>query len=152
MATADSNGTGHVQAHSGRCFCGAVEIEVRGVPLEMGYCHCQACRDFSGAPVSSFILYRAEDVRVTQGSELLARFRSSEMTERRFCPRCGSRVMAEHPAIGATDISPALLPTVEFQPVVHLNYEETVLRIHDGLPKLRDFPQHAGGSGEILAE
>jgi hypothetical protein len=27
--------------HKGGCYCGAVEIEVRGEPLEMGYCHCE---------------------------------------------------------------------------------------------------------------
>lgn len=30
--------------HQGDCFCGAVEIEVTGVPEEMGYCHCTSCR------------------------------------------------------------------------------------------------------------
>ena len=25
--------------HTGTCFCGAVAIEVAGVPEEMGYCH-----------------------------------------------------------------------------------------------------------------
>ena len=36
--------------------------------------------------------------------------------------------------------------------MVHLNYEETVLPMRDGLPKLKDFPAHAGGSGETLPE
>lgn len=29
---------------SGTCFCGAVEIEVSGEPVAMGYCHCASCR------------------------------------------------------------------------------------------------------------
>ena len=33
--------------HTGRCYCGAVKIEVRGEPLEMGYCHCENCRRYS---------------------------------------------------------------------------------------------------------
>jgi len=36
--------------HAGRCYCGAVEIEVRGEPIEMGYCHCENCRRYSTAP------------------------------------------------------------------------------------------------------
>ena len=31
--------------HAGTCFCGAVSIEVKGVPEEMGYCHCSSCLD-----------------------------------------------------------------------------------------------------------
>jgi len=39
-----------------------------------------------------------------------------------------------------------------FKPTVHLNYEEKVLPIRDGLPKLRDFPKEIGGSGETMPE
>jgi|GEM_PF-4688074 len=46
----------------------------------------------------------------------------------------------------------ALLPRALFKPAVHVNYQETVLRMRDGLPKLRDFPKEFGGSGEVLAE
>jgi hypothetical protein len=27
--------------HVGRCFCGAIAIEVTGAPEAMGYCHCR---------------------------------------------------------------------------------------------------------------
>jgi hypothetical protein len=35
---------------------------------------------------------------------------------------------------------------------VHVNYEDTVLRIKDGKPKMKDFPQEMGGSGVVLPE
>jgi hypothetical protein len=41
---------------------------------------------------------------------------------------------------------------VAFRPSAHLNYAETVLPIKDGLPKLRDFPIEAGGTGEAMPE
>src|SRR5262249_14708450 len=44
------------------------------------------------------------------------------------------------------------IPTLTFTPGVHVNYGETVLRMRDGLPKLKDFPAELGGSGEVLAE
>ena len=44
------------EKYKGVCFCGAVEIEATGTPLEMGYCHCNSCRAYSGTPVTSFIL------------------------------------------------------------------------------------------------
>jgi hypothetical protein len=41
---------------------------------------------------------------------------------------------------------------VSFKPGVHVNYAETVLRMKDGLPKLKDFPKELGGSGEAVPE
>jgi hypothetical protein len=46
----------------------------------------------------------------------------------------------------------AAIPTLNFIPAVHFNYAETVLPMRDGLPKLKDFPAEAGGTGEMMAE
>jgi hypothetical protein len=138
--------------NKGRCFCGAVEIEAVGEPQEMGYCHCASCRSYTGAPLSAFVLWKAENVRVTQGADLLGSFRKSELSDRRFCMRCGGHVMTCHPTLGFTDVYAGVLQGVDFRPVVHLNYAEAVLRIRDGLPKQKDFPVAVGGSGEITTE
>jgi len=138
--------------HRGTCFCGAVEIEASGAPLEMGYCHCNSCRSYSGAPVTAFTLWKAESVRVTRGAALLGGINKTGMTNRRFCTRCGGHLMGEHPGMGLADVLAPKLPTIPFAPVVHLNYAETVFPMKDGLPKLRDFPAHAGGSGEVIPE
>ena len=45
-----------------------------------------------------------------------------------------------------------MLPQLKFQPGVHVNYQEAVLRVEDGLPKMKDFPKEFGGSGETLPE
>lgn len=139
-------------AHAGKCYCGAVAIEASGTPDAMGYCHCNACRSYSGAPVGAFTLWKAENVKVTKGEESLGRFPSSDFSNRRYCTKCGGRVMVDHPGIGMVDIAPATVPSLAFKPAVHLNYEETVLPMKDGLPKLKDFPSEVGGSGEKMAE
>jgi hypothetical protein len=138
--------------HTGTCFCGAVAIRVTGAPEEMGYCHCASCRAYSGSPVSAYTLWKAEHVRVTRGAAGLGRFKTTEFSDRRFCTRCGGNVMTEHPGLGFTDVSAAVLPTIAFEPTVHLNYAETVLPIKDGRLKLKDFPAEAGGSGEAMSE
>ena len=46
----------------------------------------------------------------------------------------------------------ATIPTLPFLPALHVNYAESVLRIRDGLPKLKDFPAELGGSGITLPE
>ena len=140
------------ETHTGSCYCGAVRIEMTGAPLEMGYCHCAACRAYSGAPVAAFMLWKTEHVKVAKGEEFLGRFKSSDFTERRFCTKCGGHVMNDHPAAGLTDVAAAKFGSLRFEPTVHLNYEETVLPMKDGLLKLKDFPAHAGGSGETMPE
>ena len=138
--------------HTGTCFCGAVTIEVTGAPLEMGYCHCESCRAYSGGPMSGFILLKAGQVRVASGAERLGTFAKTAMSHRRFCTRCGGHMMTDHPGMGCIDVRPGAFPTMAFAPTVHLNYAEAVLPVKDGLPKLKDFPAHAGGSGETLPE
>jgi hypothetical protein len=138
--------------HAGSCFCGAVTIEVRGAPLDMGYCHCRSCRSWLGAPLVAFTLWPRDSVTVTRGAESLGRFSKTGFSERRFCTRCGGHVMVEHPTLGFVDVHAATIPSLDFRPTVHLNYGETVLAMKDGLPKLKDFPAAAGGSGETLPE
>jgi hypothetical protein len=150
--TSETQLANEASTHTGTCFCGAVAIEVTGAPLEMGYCHCRSCRAYSGGPMSAFILLKAGQVRVIRGAEQLGRFAKTGMSHRRFCMHCGGHVMTEHPDMGCTDVRPGALPTLEFRPVAHLNYAESVLPVKDGLPKLKDFPAHAGGSGVTLPE
>jgi hypothetical protein len=139
-------------AYQGECFCGAVRIEASGAPQAMGYCHCRSCRSWSGGPVNAFSLWRPEDVRVTAGAENLATYAKTEMSERRYCAKCGGHLMTNHPTLGLVDVFAATLPDLAFAPGVHVNYAETVLPMKDGLPKLKDFPEEFGGSGEAIAE
>ncbi|HEY0832285.1 MAG TPA: GFA family protein [Azospirillum sp.] len=138
--------------HTGTCFCGAVEIEATGAPEEMGYCHCSSCRSYSGGPVSAFILWKSENVKVTKGAEFLGRFMKTEMSDRQFCTKCGGHIMTGHPALGLTDVRPGAITGLAFKPIIHLNYAEKVLPMKDGLPKLKDFPAQVGGSGEVMPE
>ena len=56
--------------------------------------------------------------------------------------------MTAHPPIRLMDVYGATLPSLKFEPGVHVNYAETILPMKDGLPKLKDFPADLGGSGE----
>lgn len=138
--------------HVGKCFCGAVEIEVDGAPEAMGYCHCRSCRSWSGGPVNAFSLWKPSAVRVTAGAEHIASFQKTALSQRQYCNQCGGHLMNNHPPLGLIDVFAAMLPTLRFEPAVHVNYAETVLPMKDGLPKLKDFPAEFGGSGEIMAE
>lgn len=74
---------------TGGCLCGALRFEARKPPRRVTHCHCSMCRRASGAAVATFATF--ETAAVSWIGEL-ARFDSSEVAWRGFCPRCGSSV------------------------------------------------------------
>ena len=51
-----------------------------------------------------------------------------------------------------TDVYAAVIPDFPYQAGVHVHYQETMLQLRDGLPKLQDLPKEMGGSGVAVAE
>jgi len=152
LVSSGQQGHSDMTTYKGNCFCGAVEIEAQGDPEGMGYCHCSSCRSWSAAPVNAFTLWKAQNIRVTRGAELIGKFVKTEMSQRQYCRRCGGHLMTDHPPLGLVDVYAATIPTLKFVPGVHVNYSETVLPMKDGLPKLKDFPAELGGSGVAVPE
>jgi hypothetical protein len=140
------------KTYQGKCFCGAVEIAVTGEPAGMGYCHCTSCRTWSAGPVNAFVLWKREAVKVTKGADQIGTFSKSPNSFRKWCQACGGHLMTEHPLWGLMDVYAATTPGFPFQPGLHVNYQETVLPLRDGLPKQKDLPKEMGGSGELLPE
>jgi hypothetical protein len=118
----------------------------------MGYCHCTSCRSWSAGPVNAFTLWKPGNVKVTMGQEFIGKFKKTDNSERQFCKKCGGHLMTFHPGLGLMDVYAATIPSVTFTPGVHINYAETVLRMKDGLPKMKDFPAEFGGSGQTVPE
>ena len=138
--------------YKGSCFCGAVEFTVSGEPAAMGYCHCESCRHWSAGPVNAFSLWPPEAVKVTKGADNIGTYNKTPMSFRKWCKICGGHLFNDHPTLKLTDVFVAMIPGLEFQPAVHVNYQECALRLKDGLPKLKDFPKEMGGSGVAVAE
>ena len=140
------------QTYKGSCFCGTVEIAVTGTPEAAGYCHCASCRSWSAAPVNAFSLWKPEAVKVTKGESNIGAYHKTEKSHRKFCKTCGGHLFTDHPGWTLVDVYAATIPTYRHEPQVHVHYGETVLRIKDGLPKMKDLPKEMGGSGETLSE
>lgn len=138
--------------YEGECFCGAVKVRASGAPFAMGYCHCADCRAWSAGPVNAFTLWQPDAVEITAGEDKLASFAKTDASHRKYCSECGGHVLTDHPAGNFVDVYAAILPSLAFEPGLHVNYESSVLRIPDGLPKMKDFPAEMGGSGETLPE
>ena len=54
--------------------------------------------------------------------------------------------------MGVIDVPAASIPQFPYRAGVHVNYQETKLRMKDGLPKMKDFPAELGGSGVLVPE
>ena len=141
-----------MESYGGRCFCGAVEFSVTGEPVAMGYCHCGSCRSWSAGPVNAFTLWKPDSVQVTKGTERIGTYNKTAQSARSWCTSCGGHLFTRHPAWNLTDVYAASIPEFPFKPAVHVHYQERVLPMRDGLPKLRDFPRELGGSGEQVGE
>ena len=74
----------------GGCACGAVRFSLTGKPKRAGLCHCLTCRKAHAAAFNPFLVFDRRQVNVNGP---IAGWMSSENYDRRFCPRCGSRVM-----------------------------------------------------------
>jgi hypothetical protein len=138
--------------YDGGCFCGAVRFTLHGAPVAMGYCHCDSCRHWSASPVNAFTLWKPDSMRITAGADRIGAFNKTPRSTRKWCKACGGHLFTEHPHWGLVDVYAAVIPDFPYAPGVHVNYQETRLHLHDGLPKLKDFPAEMGGSGVTVAE
>lgn len=105
--------------HTGRFFCGAVEIEVTGAPEVIGYCHCNSCRSWSAAPVNASTLWKPGNVKVTKGAEFIGRYMKTERSGRQHCTKCFGHLLTDHPLWRLADVNAATIPILQFKPSVH---------------------------------
>jgi hypothetical protein len=153
IETSSSNlRTSASETYQGRCFCGAVRFRVTGKPAAMGYCHCESCRNWSASPVNAFTLWKPDAVEIEAGADLVDTFHKTERSLRKWCSTCGGHLFTVHPGWGVVDVYAASIPDHPFTPQLHVNYQETRLRMSDGLPKMKDMPAEMGGSGVTLPD
>jgi hypothetical protein len=137
---------------SGQCFCGSVQFQLTGEPVAMGYCHCSSCRHWSAGPVNAFTLWKPEALRVLRGADHIGEYAKTPISTRKWCTACGGHLFTHHPTFGLVDVYAAMIPQLRFEPALHVHYQESVLRIADGKPKMKDMPKEMGGSGITLPE
>ena len=139
------------KTYTGRCFCGAVELRVTGKPAAMGYCHCTSCREWSAGPINAFTLWPIGAVTITKGADQVGSYTKTPRRNRKWCKICGGHILTEHPHWELIDVYASVIPDFRFEPALHVNYGETLLHLHDGLPKQKDLPSEMGGTGTVIA-
>ena len=123
-------------AHKGRCLCGRISFEADTKPLWVDYCHCNSCRRSTGAPVTTFVAFHRDSVRVTGEPKA---YSSSPGVYRSFCGHCGTPLSYEsddcpgeiHFYISVMDAPDIYLPQR------HVFHEEHIswLELNDDLPR-----------------
>ena len=143
---------GHQTVLPGQLFFGAVEFTVTGAPDAMGYCHCTSCRQWSAGPVNAFTLWKPDAIQVTRDADNIDTYNKTPQSYHKWYKTFGGHLFTEHPCLGLTDVYAAVIPELAYTPGVHINYQDAVLHIRDGLPKLKNVPKEFGGSGINMTE
>ena len=85
---------------TGGCLCGRVRYSLTGDPAFSGLCHCRNCQRYTGSSFEAVVVYPASATSV-EGE--LKTYQdtgdSGKSVFRRFCPNCGSGVLAEAQAM-----------------------------------------------------
>lgn len=79
----------------GSCLCGAIKYEIDQLDMPIAHCHCRTCQKAHSAAFATTAGVMREHFRWLKGADKLAAFESSPGKLRRFCPQCGSHLIAE---------------------------------------------------------
>jgi len=112
---------------TGRCACGAVEIEVGYPAFWAWHDHSTASRLAHGAAYATYIGCWRKNVRVAKGEKTVVRYHDAKAnTTRAFCSRCGTPLLYERGrSRHMVDLPRALFTTrTGREPRYHLHVEE----------------------------
>jgi len=74
--------------HTGGCQCGTVKFQASGTPRFVSKCHCNSCRNATGAAFSTWVGFADEQVRWLKAAP--STHASSPGVARGFCADCGT--------------------------------------------------------------
>ena len=122
------------------CYCGKVQMEIRGLPVAVSICHCTVCRRLSGGVYSQQSLHSQKNFTCEATENDLWSIQTSPNVTRYRCKECGSPVYATL-GKGKTYVVPrsALINVAKddksFAPTHHMHYKQRVVNVEDDLPK-----------------
>lgn len=106
-----------IRIFKGGCQCGAVRFEVSGPLGKASVCHCRMCQKAFGNVFAPLVSIHDGTLSWTKAEP--ARFQSSNLVRRGFCPGCGTPLTYEAPdglavAIGAFDHPDRIEPEIQY--------------------------------------
>jgi hypothetical protein len=109
------------------CLCGGVRYEGEAEPIFMRACHCKECQRFTGSAFVTAIAVPREAITITGSMTTYTRpgGTSGLQLHRRFCPRCGSPIVAQVEGSTRMAIMAGTLDdTAFFRPTANIFCEE----------------------------
>jgi len=74
----------------GSCLCGNVAFEIDCPLTASAHCHCSYCRRSNGAAFVTWVVVPDAQFRWVTGEKEVTWYRSSKLSKRGFCSKCGS--------------------------------------------------------------
>jgi len=114
------------------CSCGRFKFSASRAPVVQLTCHCQQCREASGAPYTNFAMFKVSDADIS-GPTVVRAFvaDSGAKTVRESCASCGELVLDRtegFPQIVGV-VAERIQPPYEFQPRCHVWLESKVAEV-----------------------
>lgn len=128
---------------TGGCMCGAVRYETTGDSSRVLHCHCQSCRNHTGAPMATLAVFKTDQVHFS-GDDRKS-YESTPGVARAFCANCGTSlswetVFGDEGPLCAIHISTFDNPDA-LTPSAHSFYSERIswFDVADDLPRHKGF-------------
>ena len=83
----------NIKKAEGGCYCGAIRYEATGDEDYVAFCHCEDCRNSTGAPAVVYVVYEEKQVQFVKGKRKV--FESEPGIHRTFCSDCGTPIAYE---------------------------------------------------------
>ena len=131
-------------AHTGRCYCGAIQYELVGAPKDVALCHCIDCRLSSGTPMTAWAGFDESQLTITHGSPKTVNLSGPAI--RSFCGDCGTGLFYRNAELlpGVVEVQSATLANPDLlRPEVQIQTAERIswmTSIHE-LPAFERFPE-----------
>ena len=131
---------------NGGCLCGGIRYEGEAEPIFMRACHCKECQRVTGSAFVTAVAVPAEAVRFTGTLKTytLPGGTTGKPLHRRFCPECGSHVVAQAEGSPRVVLMAGTLDDTTFvRPTSNMFCEEAQSWVPMA-PGMRNFPRYDG--------
>ena len=124
------------------CECGAVSLQLTGLPRVKGYCHCEDCRELLDIPFHSVTAWNKDQVAIVSGDDNLIEYQHPRLEMKRiYCSHCGETLYNTN-AMDWRVVSQLLIRKcnddelpAELHSESHFFYDRRIIDIDDDLPK-----------------
>ncbi|EJF64593.1 hypothetical protein DICSQDRAFT_144357 [Dichomitus squalens LYAD-421 SS1] len=136
-----SEGDRFKRKHFSRCWCGNVEFEFHGDPLNAKHCHCKQCQHLHGAPFQWAVIFPKTSVRMISNKNDSLHFFSTQRRQgihdvpcKVSCNECRSPMFDEGRNTVLAYPSSFKFPNgkvpTDFQPTAHIFYSQRTVALN----------------------